>query len=136
MTPASATARFERRAAELGFDLAGVARADRQPAELSAFRAWVGRGHAGEMSYLTGQVDSLDVVGDELGPEPLGLGAHVVHEIRAHDALAEPREVLHLGGVHQRPTRGDRALEISRAFEEEERGARVMVRLGHCRSGN
>jgi epoxyqueuosine reductase len=57
VTPESALARFERLAAELGFDLAGVARADQPPAELSSFRAWVERGHAGEMAYLSGQVE-------------------------------------------------------------------------------
>ncbi len=38
-----------------GFDLAGVASAQAPP-ELAAFARWVGRGHAGEMAYLTEQV--------------------------------------------------------------------------------
>jgi hypothetical protein len=44
-----------------------------------------------------------DIVGDELGTEPFGLLAHVVHQFRAHDPVGEAGEVLHLGGGHQRP---------------------------------
>ncbi len=40
---------------EIGFDLAGVARAE-APRELSFLAEWVVRGHAGEMAYLTSQV--------------------------------------------------------------------------------
>ena len=43
-------------ALETGFDLAGFARADAPP-ELAFFAEWVARGHAGEMGYLTGQVE-------------------------------------------------------------------------------
>jgi epoxyqueuosine reductase len=39
-----------------GFDLAGVAAAD-APRELAFFAEWIGRGHAAEMAYLTGQVE-------------------------------------------------------------------------------
>src|SRR5437773_10669093 len=42
-------------ALEVGFDLAGVARADAPP-ELAAFADWIGAGNAGEMGYLTAQV--------------------------------------------------------------------------------
>ena len=42
-------------AREVGFDLAGVARAD-APSELAFFADWVARGYAGEMAYLTSQV--------------------------------------------------------------------------------
>jgi epoxyqueuosine reductase len=42
-------------ALETGFDLAGIARADSAP-DLALFAAWVERGYAGEMRYLTGQV--------------------------------------------------------------------------------
>ncbi len=42
-------------AREVGFDLAGVARAD-APSELAFFAEWVARGYAGEMAYLTSQV--------------------------------------------------------------------------------
>jgi hypothetical protein len=60
---------------------------------------------------VAGQVDLDHVVGHQLGAEPLGLGAHLVHQRGTHDPVAEPREVLHLGGVHQRATGGDGALE-------------------------
>ena len=63
---------------------------------------------------VTGQVDLDDVVGHQLGAEALGLAAHLVHQSRAHDAVAETGEVLDLGGVHQRATGGDRALEHER----------------------
>jgi len=43
-------------ALETGFDLAGFARADAPP-NLAFFAEWVARGHAGEMGYLTGQVE-------------------------------------------------------------------------------
>src|SRR5215210_1236149 len=44
------------------------------------------------------EVDLGDVARLQLGAESLGLRAHVVHELRALDALGEAREVLHLGG--------------------------------------
>jgi epoxyqueuosine reductase len=43
-------------ASEAGFDLVGIAPAD-APRELSFLAAWVARGHAGEMAYLTDQVE-------------------------------------------------------------------------------
>jgi epoxyqueuosine reductase len=43
-------------AREAGFDLVGIARAEAAPAELGSFAAWVARGYAGEMTYLTRQV--------------------------------------------------------------------------------
>jgi len=49
-------ARAKALALEAGFDIAGVAAAD-APAELAFFAEWVGRGFAGEMAYLTGQVE-------------------------------------------------------------------------------
>ena len=63
---------------------------------------------------VAGEVDRGDVVGDQLGAEALGLGAHVVHELGTHDPVAEAGEVLDLGGVHQRAARGDRSLEHQR----------------------
>jgi epoxyqueuosine reductase len=50
----SLAARAKAIATEVGFDLAGVARAD-APRELAFFAEWVARGHAGEMAYLTSQ---------------------------------------------------------------------------------
>jgi epoxyqueuosine reductase len=49
-------ARAKALALETGFDLAGVADAA-APRELAFFAEWVARGHAGEMAYLTSQVD-------------------------------------------------------------------------------
>ena len=48
------------------------------------------------------EVDRYDVVGEQLGAEALGLRAHVVHEVRAHDPVGEAGEVLDLGGGHER----------------------------------
>ncbi len=59
MTAAGGAALAERAKAialEAGFDLAGVARADAPP-DLGFLSAWVARGHAGEMGYLTRQVE-------------------------------------------------------------------------------
>ena len=71
-----------------------------------------------------GEVDLGDVARHELGAEALGLGAHLVHERRALDALREAGEVLHLGGGHQRAT------EL-RALEHQ----RVQVRAGGVDGG-
>jgi epoxyqueuosine reductase len=56
LDPAALAARAKEKALAAGFDLAGIARAD-APRELSFFRQWVARGHAGEMRYLTDQVE-------------------------------------------------------------------------------
>jgi epoxyqueuosine reductase len=50
------TARARTLAREVGFDLVGVAAPD-PPPELAHFARWLARGHAGEMTYLTGQAD-------------------------------------------------------------------------------
>ena len=50
---------------------------------------------------LTVELDAHDVLHTQVGAEALGLVAHVLHEVRAHDARREPREVLHLGGLHE-----------------------------------
>jgi epoxyqueuosine reductase len=52
LTSASVTAR----ARELGFDLCGIARADRHP-RLSRLADWIGRGYAGDMAYLARSLD-------------------------------------------------------------------------------
>ena len=44
---------------------------------------------------------SVTFVGDDLGAEPHGLRAHVGHQVGAHDAVGEAREVLDLGGQHE-----------------------------------
>jgi hypothetical protein len=60
---------------------------------------------------LPGQVHRDDIVADEVGAEPLRLGTHVVHKGRPQHAVAETREVLHLGGGHERAAGRDRTLE-------------------------
>jgi epoxyqueuosine reductase len=56
VAPALLAERVKTIAREAGFDLVGVASAE-APRELSSFRAWIDRGHAGEMGYLTAQVE-------------------------------------------------------------------------------
>lgn len=55
MDGAALAARAKTLALEVGFDLAGIARAD-APRELAFFADWVARGFAGEMEYLASQV--------------------------------------------------------------------------------
>jgi epoxyqueuosine reductase len=54
--PAARAARAKALAVEAGFDRAGITRADAPP-ELAHFADWVASGAAGEMAYLTSQVD-------------------------------------------------------------------------------
>src|SRR5712692_8375433 len=49
-------AAIKARAAELGFDLCGIAPASDHP-ELSFFRDWLDRGYAGNMAYLNRSAD-------------------------------------------------------------------------------
>jgi len=56
MDPRSLASRAKSLALEVGFDLAGVASAQ-APRELAFFAEWVSRGYAGEMAYLTSQVE-------------------------------------------------------------------------------
>src|SRR5262245_11154886 len=55
-SPLATAARARDLALETGFDLAGIARAD-SPEELRHFAEWVAGGFAGEMGYLTSQVE-------------------------------------------------------------------------------
>ena len=84
-----------------------VARAHGQDHGLRGEGALGGGDHLG----LAGEVERGHVVGDDLGAEALGLGPHLVHQGRALDAVAEAREVLDLGRVHQGATSGDGPLE-------------------------
>jgi len=54
--PPLTAARAKTLALEAGFDLAGIA-STAAPPELRSFADWVGRGYAGEMAYLTSQVE-------------------------------------------------------------------------------
>ena len=72
-----------------------------------------------------GEVDPVDVGGDELGAEPLGLLPELHHELGAHDALGEAGVVLDVGGEHQLAAGSLRRL----AFDDERR----EVGAGRCR---
>ena len=50
---------------------------------------------------VDGEVDLVDVGGDELGAEALGLLAELRHEVGTDDAVGEARVVLDVGGQHQ-----------------------------------
>lgn len=52
------------------------------------------------------QVDLGDGLGDDLGAEPGGLLAHLVHQLGATDAVGETGEVLNVGGGGQLATGG------------------------------
>ena len=56
MTPETPSERVKALALEVGFDLAGVASAE-APRGLAFFAEWISRGFAGEMAYLSSQVD-------------------------------------------------------------------------------
>ena len=53
------------------------------------------------LDAAVGELDPVDVVGDEAGPEALGLGAELAHHLRAHDPLGVARVVLDVGRVLQ-----------------------------------
>ena len=48
-----------------------------------------------------GKVDLGHVVGDEVGSEPLGLAAELLHHLGAEDAFGVPRVVLNVARDHQ-----------------------------------
>ncbi len=56
MSRSGLAARVRELARDTGFDIVGVAAPD-PPPELASFAEWVARGHAGEMAYLSGQVE-------------------------------------------------------------------------------
>ena len=53
------------------------------------------------LDAAVGELDAVDVVGDEAGPEALGLGAELAHHLRPHDPLGEAGVVLDVGRVLQ-----------------------------------
>ena len=53
---------------------------------------------------LAGEADRIHVFHAQISTEPNGLLTHLVHEFGTLDPLLESREVLHLGGGHQRTT--------------------------------
>ena len=56
MDPQALASRAKSLALEVGFDLAGVA-SPQAPRELAFFAEWIARGYAGEMAYLTSQIE-------------------------------------------------------------------------------
>ena len=70
----------------------------------------------------SGEVDPVDVGGDELGAEALGLLAELRHELGAEDAVGEAGVVLDVGREHELAAGAD-------AFDDE----RMQVGAGACR---
>ena len=50
------------------------------------------------------QADFLYQFHAELGAKAFSLAAHLLHELRAHDAFRKARVVFHFSGCHQRTT--------------------------------
>ena len=50
-----------------------------------------------------GEIDPGHVVGDEVGPEALGLAAEFLHHLRPEDAVGVPGVVLHIARDHELP---------------------------------
>ena len=50
------------------------------------------------------EIDARDVALHDLAAKTFGLRAHLGHQVRTHDAVAEPRPVLDHRGQHQLPT--------------------------------
>ncbi len=71
--PSSTSASIQRRALELGFDLIGVAPAER-PAHAAFYLEWLEHGHAGEMAYLA----RADAVARRLDPTEILPGARSI----------------------------------------------------------
>ena len=55
------------------------------------------------LDAAVGELDPVDIVGDEAGPEALGLGAELVHHLRPHDPLGVAGVVLDVGRVLELP---------------------------------
>ncbi len=56
---------------------------------------------AGQPERTAGEVDRTDVVPDDLGPDMLGLGLHLLHQPRPLDDVTEARVILDVGGGRQ-----------------------------------
>jgi epoxyqueuosine reductase len=79
------------RAQDAGFDLCGIARAERHP-RLARMEAWIASGRAGEMTYLA---DSLDERLDPRRVLPTArsvVSLGVVYHARPADEIAAPQE--------------------------------------------
>ena len=73
---------------------------------------------------LLGELDLRRLVGDEAGAEALRLVAELLHHVRPHDPLGEPRVVLDVGRLLQQP-----------APEEALDHQRTQVRAGRVQGG-
>ena len=85
--------------------------------------------HAG----LAGELDALRLIGEQAGAEALGLLAHLLHQLGAHDALGKPGKVLDLGRLLQQAAPGE-ALDQQRV-QVRTRGVkrRPCTPRGRCR---
>jgi hypothetical protein len=61
---------------------------------------------ASELKRLLVEFDLVDVVKNNLGVEPFGVGLEALHQVRPHDTLHIGRPVVHFGGGHQLTTLG------------------------------
>jgi hypothetical protein len=59
--------------------------------------------HPVQAALLGGGLELGGVVGQEARAEALGLVAHLLHQLGAHDALAEPGVVLDVGRLLEQP---------------------------------
>ena len=50
------------------------------------------------------EVNLDDVIQENFGAEALGLGLHVGHQVRAHQAIWKARKVFDIGGLHELAT--------------------------------
>mmetsp|Transcript_3760 Transcript_3760/g.12950 ORF Transcript_3760/g.12950 Transcript_3760/m.12950 type:complete len:294 (-) Transcript_3760:418-1299(-) len=71
------------------------------------------------------KVHALDVLRVQRRAPPLGLLAHLVHEVRPRDALRKPREVFHLSRRHELAARDAAGLEALEDDRGEVRSAGV-----------
>ena len=100
------------------------------PVAMMSVRHWYSRVRCGDGEGPLGEIDRRDVPADDLGAEPLGLRAHLGHQLGPHDAVAIARPVLDERGQHQLPA----GLE---AFDDErlQVRARGVERRGQARPG-
>ena len=59
--------------------------------------------HPDPLDAAVGELNPGRVIGDEPGAEALRLGPELLHQLRAHDPVREPRVVLDVGGVLELP---------------------------------
>ncbi len=77
-------------AAEFGFDLCGIARADRHP-KLARLSQWIAEGRAGEMAYLADSVDERADVRAAMASARSVISVAVVYNTVPADESTDPR---------------------------------------------